>query len=557
MTETPATNPATTLLRGGVVHSPADPFATAMLVVGDTVAWVGSDEAAAGHVGGADQVIDLDGALVTPAFVDAHVHVTETGLALTGLDLHDAGSLTEVLRRVEDAARRGGGRPILGTGWDERGWPEARPPTRAELDRAGYGGVVYLARVDVHSAVVSSALTAAAGLAALPGWHPDGLVERDAHHAARDATREAMPAGRRTDLQRTALLAAAAAGIGSVHEMSAPHIGTDDDLRSLVELARAEPLPQVLAYRGELVEDEAAARDLVDRLGLPGGHEILGLAGDLCVDGSIGSRTAALRAPYADAPDAGLGSSTGSRYLSAEQIRDHVVACTRADLQAGFHAIGDAALDAVLDGLRAAAAEVGADRLRAARHRLEHVEMADPAAVAELARMGVQAGVQPVFDAWWGGPEGLYAQRLGVDRAEGMNPFATMAAAGVPLALGSDCPVTPFDPWAAVRACAFHHSPRERISARAAFAAHTRGGWRAAGRDDAGVLAPGAPAGYAVWAARELVVQTPQDRVRAWSTDPRSGTPGLPDLTPGGDLPSCLRTVVAGRIVYTREGALP
>ena len=104
----------------------------------------------------------------------------------------------------------------------------------------------------------------------------------------------------------------------------------------------------------------------------------------------------------------------------------------------------------------------------------------------------------------------------------------------MPLALGSDSPVTPLDPWGTVRAAAFHRTPAHRISARAAFTAHTRGGWRAVGRDDAGVLVPGAPADYAVWRVGDLVVQAPDERVANWSTDPRSGTPGLPDLTPGG-----------------------
>lgn len=522
------------------MYSPADPFATAMLVVGDTVAWVGSDDAAAGHAPNADQVVELDGALVTPAFVDAHAHVTETGLALTGVDLSAATSLADALHRVEDAGRRGGGRPILGHGWDERRWPEQRPPTRTELDRASYGGAVYLARVDVHSAVVSSALAAAAGLGVLPGWSDDGRVERDAHHAARDATRAAITPSRRADLQRVALQAAGAAGIGCLHEMSAPHIGTHDDLRDLMGLAAAEDLPEVLAYRGELVADEDEARGLTRRIDVP----LLGLAGDLCVDGSLGSRTAALRSPYTDAPG-----TAGHGYLTGDQVRDHVVACTRAGLQAGFHVIGDAAVDAAVEGLACAAEVVGEGRLRRARHRLEHLEMVDPAGVAVLARLGVHASVQPVFDAWWGGPAGLYADRLG-ERAAGMNPFATLAAAGVPLALGSDSPVTPFDPWGAVGACVFHHDPAQRTSARAAFLAHTRGGWRAAGHDDGGVLVPGSAATYAVWDRGDLVVQAPDDRIQAWSTDPRSGTPGLPDLSPGVRRPACLRTVVRGVVIH-------
>lgn len=542
----PVSNPRTVLFRGGDIYTPADPFATAMLVVDDTVAWVGSNDAAAGHAPSADEVVELDGALVTPSFVDAHTHVTETGLALAGLDLHDATSLADVLRRVEDAARRGGGRPILGTGWDERGWPEGRAPTREEVDRASYGGSVYLSRVDVHSAVVSSSLAAASGLRDLDGWDDSGRVEREAHHVARDATRASLTPGQREDLQRAALQAAAAAGIGSVHEMSAPHIGTDDDLRALVALAEGGDLPQALAYRGELVADEGQARDVVARLGLPGGV-LRGLAGDLCADGSMGSRTASLREPYTDA-----AGHLGHGYLDAEQIRDHVVACTRAGLQAGFHVIGDAAMDAVLAGLQSAELAVGAAAMRRARHRLEHVEMPDTGHIAALSAMGVHASVQPVFDAWWGGAEGMYADRVGRARARAMNPFARFAAAGVPLALGSDSPVTPFDPWGAVRACAFHQEPEQRISARAAFLAHTRGAWRAAGVDDHGVLTPGYSASFAIWSASELVVQAPDDRIQAWSTDPRSGTQGLPDLTPGLELPTCLRTVVRGRTVFAR-----
>jgi predicted amidohydrolase YtcJ len=160
--------------------------------------------------------------------------------------------------------------------------------------------------------------------------------------------------------------------------------------------------------------------------------------------------------------------------------------------------------------------------------------------------------VQPAFDAAWGGPAGMYAARLGVDRAVQLNPFAALAAAGVLLAFGSDSPVTPFAPWEAVRAATFHTDPAQRISARSAFAAHTRGASRAARRFDEGVLLPGAAATLAVWAVGDLVVQAPDDRVQAWSTDPRSGTPGLPDLTPGTPAPQCLRTVVRGRVVHDR-----
>lgn len=151
--------PKTVLLRRGEVHSPADPFATAMVVEHGHVAWVGSEGAADAFADGVDHVVDLDGALVTPAFTDAHVHTTATGLALTGLDLSGAPSLEAALTLVRDfAAARPADRVLLGHGWDASRWPGGRPPTRAELDRATGGRPLYLSRIDVHSAVVTTAL---------------------------------------------------------------------------------------------------------------------------------------------------------------------------------------------------------------------------------------------------------------------------------------------------------------------------------------------------------------------------------------------------------------
>jgi predicted amidohydrolase YtcJ len=533
-----------TLYRGGFVYSPIDPFASAMVVADDEVAWIGSDEAAASHADSVDEVVELDGALVTPTFVDAHVHTSMTGLALEGVDLSGAHSLAEALSRVEVAARRRQGRPVYAHSWDERSWPEGRAATSAELDRASYGGVVYMPRVDVHSAVVSSALAMAAGARGQDGWHEGGLVRGDAHHLVRDAFHGSLSAADRRRHVDAALRAAAEAGVGLVHEHGAPHLSSPEDLAAVIVAGDRGDGPQVMAYWGELVSDESTARELAGRLG------VRGLAGDLCADGSVGSRTAHLREPYADADHRGTG------HLSLDQVRDHVAACTLAGLQAGFHVIGDAAVDTVIAGFRAAAEDVGAARVRRARHRLEHLELVDAGAIAALVDLGVQASVQPAFDAAWGGGQGMYAARLGAARAAAMNPFGSMAAAGLSLALGSDTPVTPFAPWEAIRACVNHHNPAQRISARSAFLAHTRGGWRAAGIDDRGYLDLGQPASFVVWQVGDLVVQAPDDRIQAWSTDPRSGTPGLPDLSPEAGLPVNLRTVIRGRTVFDREGAL-
>ncbi len=512
------------------MRSSADPFATALLTDGDTIVWVGSEGAAASMT--ADVTVDLDDAWVAPAFVDAHVHITATGLALTGLDLTGAPSLAVALDRVADAARRARGGVLLGTGWDETLWPEGRPPTAAELDRASYGGVVYLARTDVHSAVVSSALLAAVPAArTAEGFVGDGLVRTDAHHLLRHAAQEAVTPGQRRAAQRAALDRAAALGIASVHECSGPDIAGEQDLLDLLALEHGV---ERIAYWGEL-DAVAKAREL----------GAVGAGGDLFVDGSLGSGTAHLCAPYTRSLDDQGDRETGHAYLEVAEITRHVAACTRAGMQAGFHAIGDAALTAVLAGCEQAAERVGLPAVRAARHRIEHAEMLDTGQIARAAALGLVASVQPAFDARWGGPDGMYASRLGTVRAATLNPYAALAAAGVPLALGSDCPVTPLDPWGTLRAAVAHRTPGSGLSARAAFSAHTRGGRRAARQDDGGDLVPGAPATFAIWQVPgELVVQTPDGRVSGWSTDPRSGVAGLPDLA--GPDPVCLQTVSRG-----------
>jgi predicted amidohydrolase YtcJ len=516
------------LFRNGRVHSAAVRDATALLVDGGQLAWLGQEDGAA--LQSANRTVDLGGAFVTPAFVDAHVHATATGLSLTDLDLSATATLAEALDRVERAARSGRGRPILGAGWDETRWPEQRPPSRVELDRASYGGAVYLARVDAHGAAVSSALAAAVpGLAGLPGYSPDGPLTGPAHDAARTAALATLTAGQVRDAQRAALRHAASLGIACVHEMAGPAISSAEDLRSLLELAGAEPVPEVIGYWGELFGVETA-REL----------GAVGAAGDLFCDGSLGSHTAALREPYADRPD-----TTGLLRFATAELAEHIVRCSEAGLQAGFHAIGDAAVDQVLDAVALAAQRLG--RSAGAGHRIEHAEFVrDP---ARLAASGLLASVQPGFDAAWGGPDRMYAQRLGPARALDLNRFSELAAAGVPLAFGSDAPVTPLGPWAAVRAAAYPSEPGAAISVRSAFAAHTRAGWRAAGREG-GVLTPGAAATFAVWQAGELGVDAPDERLARWSTDPRAAVPGLPDIAPGVELPICLATMRAGATIF-------
>lgn len=490
----------TTLLRGGSVHNQAHPGANAMLVQHGVVRWIGEESSTTGLADAADEVVELDGALVTPAFVDAHVHLSQTGLALTSLDLSKVPSLAEALDALAAYALGRSDVVLLGFGWDETRWPENRPPTGAEVDRAVGNRSCYLSRVDGHSAVASAALiTVAPSITAADGWDGTGRVERVAHHVARDTVQACLGASQRHDALRTALRHAASLGLGCVHEIGAPHINPSSDIAAIAAIAGPDPTITVLPYWGELQAVEKA-REL----------GCLGAAGDLCADGSLGSRTAALTAPYADC------ATSGHAYLSADEVRDHVIACTRAGLQAGFHAIGDGGVTAVVEGMRAAAGEVGTAAFVAARHRIEHLEMVTGEQAAELARLGVVASVQPAFDAAWGGEDRMYAERLGIERALAMNPYRLLADAGVTLAFGSDSPVTALDPWGGVRAAVRHHVAEQRLDPRTALTAHTRGGWQAAGRDDAGTLEPGRPATFAIWEApglAEAIEETPACRL--------------------------------------------
>ncbi|GAA1694577.1 amidohydrolase [Fodinicola feengrottensis] len=500
----------TTLYRNGRVYGHP---ATALLVSDGRIGWIGDETGAAGLA--ADRTVELAGALVLPAFVDGHVHATATGLALTGLDLTGLPSHSAVLLAIRAYADT---LPVsavlLGHGWDESRWPERRALTAADLDAAAGGRQVYLSRTDVHSAAVSTALLREID-ADSAGFSSTGHLSVDAHHQARAIAYASVTAAQRAGAQRATRRHAASLGIAALHECGGPAIAGEDDFTGLLRLAATEPGPLVTGYWGEL----RAARKAVEL----GAH---GAGGDLFADGALGSHTAALASPYVDS------ATKGHAYLSAVEIRDHVLGCVAAGVPAGFHAIGEAAVDTVLAGFHAATGQVGAAVIRAGRHRIEHAEMMSPAAIRLTAELGLTASVQPAFDAAWGGPDGMYAERLGAERAATLNPFAGLHSAGVRLVFGSDSPVTPIDPWAGVRAAAAHRTSEHRLDWRTALDAHTRTGWECVG-EPGGVLAVGAPAHLAMFETDD---------------DPRT----LVEFA--AKAPTCLRTLVHGAEIFVREG---
>lgn len=535
------------MYRGASIYAAEDPFATAMLVDDGQIAWMGTETAAATLLSSNMRSVDLDGALITPAFVDSHVHLTQLGEFLTGLDLSTSSSATDVLDAVAAQAAAAPGLPVLGHGWDETTWGDQTLPTPDQLQRAAGDQNVYLSRIDVHTGLVSASLAARSGLTvdgSVP-WLPDETEHPLVRSLVMDRSAESC-----SRMQAHALDHLAKHGHAAAVEMAAPYIGGGEDLATLLSVADevAATTPAVYAYWGQLVQTAAEATAALESFRGSRDRRVVGLGGDLCADGSLGSHSAALREPYVDAP------GTGQLLLDSEAVRAHVEACTVAGVQAAFHAIGDAGVDTVLAGTAKAAQSLGERQVHRMRHRIEHAEGLDSAGIQEMLRLGMTASVQPQFDALWGGTEQLYAHRLGAERALALNPFGSLSAAGVPLALGSDAPVTSPDAWAAIAACLNHHTESERIPARAAFLAHTRAGYRAVREPDplAGTLRWGAPATFAVWEPSELEVAAPDTDSASFSMDARARTPMLPTLD--GPAPRCLATVRNGVALHEEPG---
>lgn len=518
-----------TLLRNGVVYAGRPGSAcTAIAVEDGQVVWLGNEERATAYEQ-ADEEVDLEGRLVTPAFVDAHVHLVQTGQQATGIDLTEATSRSDALNRLAAHLPALDADDVLvGGRWDETVWPGRDHPTADDLERVAPGRRIYLSRIDGHSAIVSHALLAEVPEArGLDGFSEDGRLQRAAKHAVSDRLAALVGPEQRLTHARAGVAELARLGVAAFHECAAPHIGPAYEL-ALVRRSADEAGVHATLYWGE-----AGAFDAVEALG------VNGLAGDLVADGAVGSRTAALRDPYDDSPG-----HHGHAYLDARQIADHVIGCTERGLQAGFHCIGDAALDAVTEGFRRAADKLGVEAVRRCRHRLEHCEMPSRETIELMAELGIVASVQPMFDGLWGGPDRMYAARLG-ERWRQLNPFLDLQFVSVELAFGSDTPVTAPNPWEAVQAAVHHHNPQQRLSATDAFRAHTAGGWRAARRPETGLLAPGAHATYAVWDVPAGLVPV------GANTAERAGS--FPDLAPDAPLPTCLRTVVDGRTVFDQQ----
>jgi predicted amidohydrolase YtcJ len=453
--------------------APALPEARAVLVANGRIQWVGDqpEDALRTRV----RRVDLDGALLQPAFVDAHVHLTAAGLALGGADLTMCRSVADCLAAVQAIAEITPGEVIWGSGWDDLCYPEGRPPSGDELIQASGGRPVLLTHVDGHSAVIDRISLKAAPLERAEGVErdasgsPTGLLRKEAVHVARRWFYAELSDAQLAQARSAVTCHAASLGIASVHEMNGPdQMGA----RDFDAWLRGDWPIEIVGYWGAGDLDFAAARGLRQ------------VGGALHLDGTLGSHTAALEEDYADAPGA------GHLYESDADVTAFLIEATRRHFQVGLHCIGDRAVRQAVEALEAVAGRLGLRAVRAARHRLEYCALVPPPLIPRLATLGVVVIVQPTFDALWSHRGGLYQQRLGRQRAERLNPLGPLIDAGVTLAFGWDSPST-LDPWAAVSAAVSHHRPAFRVGVSTALRAATIGGRRAARQHRVGPIAVG------------------------------------------------------------------
>lgn len=411
--------------------------------------------------------IDLAGAAAYPGFVDTHTHAFEGGLYSICTDLGGCRSISEVLERLAQAEPVGG--LLIGWNLDTFALAEGRFPSREELDRIQPDLPLLIRRIDGHSSVVNGV---AAGRIPWPGEipAPDAPLVSDINRAATGWFHAAVDEEGILAAYEAASTIALTAGLTGVHGM----IGDGGSDPRHYRLIRDN-----LDRFGVAFSLYPQIRDIPTALDLGA----VRIGGCILADGSIGSYTAALKAPYADRPG-----TSGSLYESDDHWYGFVKAAHAAGLAACVHAIGDAAVAQIARIMR----RVYDEDPRPLPHQIIHAEMCDDETLSLLEGTPVCGVMQPAFDALWGGRDGLYRERLGEERMRLCNRYRSMRDSGILLGGSSDWYITPLDPVGGIRAAVNLHNQAEAISPYEAVSLFTRHAAALIGRDgEEGRLAPG------------------------------------------------------------------
>ncbi len=454
-----------------------DPIAarvTALAVAHGVIVAAGTDAEILKLKTASTQVVDLHGAFAMPGFNDAHTHIASAGRQHFTVDLDGATSLADMLARIRAFAATAPANAWLeGSGWDHTKWPGATLPTRTDLDTVTGGHPAMFTRTDGHIVVANSAALAVAHIDRDTPTPAGGKIDRDASGVPTGIVREGpaialfdahIPPPSTEERRRAlefAIADALAHGVTSVQDFS-----DWDDFLVLAELEREGKLHLRVS---EWIDFNLPLKTLEERRASHDANDPLLHIGMLkaFMDGSLGSRTAALAAPYTDDP----GNSGIRRY---DQGRLNQMAAERAaaGFQLGFHAIGDEANHMALDAFSAA-------KPHDLRLRIEHAQVLLPADFDPFAQLGIIASMQPVHlltDMNWA------AARLGPERAKYSYAWRSMLDHHVTLAFGTDYPVESINPFRGLYAAITRqneagtatYQPQEKITLPEAVYAYTQ-----------------------------------------------------------------------------------
>jgi predicted amidohydrolase YtcJ len=532
----------------GAVFVPGTPVATrvlpraqALAVKNGRIVAVGTTAEVRKLKGKDTREVDLGGHFVMPGFNDAHTHLASGGFEKLNVNLVGTRSLQEMLSRIAaQASELGPGEWLVGRGWDHTLWPDKKLPSRADLDKVTGDHPAMFHRVDGHIAVVNSAALKVAGITAATVDPPGGKIDKDASGQPTGILREspamdlvashrpnATPAQRRRALE-LALADAASHGVTSAQDYSdwADFLVYEEmenagklTLRITEWLPFDEPVNTLEQHRAH-----HDASDLLLHTGMLKGF----------MDGSLGSRTAALLAPYADDPG-----NKGLPQYQPDRLDRMAEERALAGFQLGFHAIGDAGSQLALDAFRQAEQ---ARRERDPsfngdfRFRIEHAQIIEPAQFRQFHQLGVIASMQPnhlLTDMNWA------EQRVGSQRAAHSYAWAEFLGNGVLLAFGTDYPVEPITPFRGMYAAVSRKNeqgtaeyfPEQKLTTDQAIAAYTSGAAYAEfAEKDKGTLEPGMVADFVVL-DHDLTKVSPSDILKI----------------------KVLRTVVGAKTVFSAE----
>ena len=423
--------------------NPLQPDAAAIAMIGERIVDVGSDDEVGRWLGPNTTVIDAGGRRVVPGFNDAHVHLIDGGMQIDNVNLKDADSPAEFVRRIGERARAKPGEWILGGDWDNQRWTPAELPTRLMIDDVTPSTPVFVARYDGHMGIANSTVLGRAGVTETTPDPPGGVIVRDAHGYPTGVLKDAAMAlvarvlPKKTPEQRLravqrALEHAASLGVTSLQDMNP----TYDDLSVYADLANRGALTaRISAAPLETGWYDQAKLGLHRSFGSPWLRigAVKGYA-----DGSLGSTTAYFFEPYTDAPKTrGLLSD---EMQPPDGMRTALMAADHAGLQLCIHAIGDAGISQILD-LYGDVVRSNGERDR--RFRIEHAQHIAPKDFDRFAAAKVIASVQPYHAI----DDGRWAEtRIGTERVKTTYAFRTLLDKGVRLALGTDWTVAPLNP---------------------------------------------------------------------------------------------------------------